>query len=112
MPTTETSAGPVTLERAVVPKLGELFPSPGHWTERDYLALPETTRSVELADGSLEIHETPSEVHQRVLGNLHVLSSNSRPGGTVSRLGLVLTDGCCAAMVMLSSPPEPRAAPP
>lgn len=73
MTTTEATPEAPTLERAVVPRLGELFPGPGHWTERDYLALPETNRFVELADGSLEIHEMPSEVHQRVLGNLYFL---------------------------------------
>jgi Uma2 family endonuclease len=57
-------------------KLLELFPRPGHWTEADYLALPETNRVVELSDGRIVIPDMPKTSHQRAVVNLLRLMSD------------------------------------
>ncbi|MDW8326039.1 MAG: Uma2 family endonuclease [Anaerolineales bacterium] len=53
--------------------IAEIFPPQGGWTERDYFALPETNRLIELAHGQLRVVEMPTELHQRILRNLILL---------------------------------------
>jgi len=67
----ETAHEPLTVDRPV-PRLADLFPGQGDWTEDDYFALPEVPRVIELADGRLEIHDMPTYTHQRCLGKLYV----------------------------------------
>ena len=42
------------------------FPPQGSWTEQDYLSL-DSGRLVEYADGSIEVHDTPTIEHQRIV---------------------------------------------
>ena len=43
------------------------------WTLADLAALPDDGMRYELVDGTLLVSAAPSKVHQRVLGNLHLL---------------------------------------
>lgn len=54
-------------------QVAELFPPSGRWTETEYFALPETNRLIELAHGSLEFVEMPTDSHQTILFRLLVL---------------------------------------
>lgn len=57
-------------------KVAELFPPSGRWTETEYFALPETNRLIELAHGSLEFVEMPTDSHQTILYSLLLLISD------------------------------------
>jgi Uma2 family endonuclease len=46
--------------------VAKLFPPKGQWSEQEYLAL-DTNRLVELSDGSIEVLEMPTEVHQDIV---------------------------------------------
>ncbi len=70
-----------TENRASLPRLPEgepepawavatLFPSQGHWSERDYLELP-TNRLVEFSDGTIEVLPVPTRVHQKIVAFLY-----------------------------------------
>lgn len=50
--------------------IAELFPPQGQWTERDYFALPDTNRYVELSEGRLIMPPHPTYAHQTALQNL------------------------------------------
>jgi Uma2 family endonuclease len=52
--------------------VAELFPPQGQWTERDYFALPETNRYVELSEGSLLMAPHPTRTHQMAVEELYV----------------------------------------
>ena len=54
----------------------DLFPRQGHWTEADYMALPETNRIIELSEGRVVIPDMPTTSHQRVVGKLFRLMSD------------------------------------
>jgi Uma2 family endonuclease len=47
-----------------------LYPRQGEWTEADYLALPDTTRIVELSEGRLVVPDMPTDPHQFIVGEL------------------------------------------
>lgn len=67
-------------------EVAELWPAQGQWTEDDYFKLPETSRIVELSEGSVAIMPPPSFTHQRVLDNLY-----AELRGFVKRHGLGVT---------------------
>lgn len=50
--------------------IARIFPPQGHWTEAAFLALPDSTRLLELRDGRLGVIEMPTDLHQRILGQL------------------------------------------
>lgn len=50
--------------------VAELFPPQGQWTERDYFALPDTNRYMELSEGRLIMPPHPTFAHQTALQNL------------------------------------------
>lgn len=52
------------------PAIAELFPPQGQWTERDYFALPDTNRYMELSEGRLIMPPHPTYAHQTALQNL------------------------------------------
>jgi len=54
-------------------EIGNLYPRQGEWTEEDYFHLPETNRIIELSEGRLTITPSPTDRHQRVLGELYFL---------------------------------------
>ena len=54
----------------------DLFPRQGHWTEADYLALPETNRIIELSEGRVVIPDMPKTSHQRTVIKLLRLMSD------------------------------------
>ncbi len=56
--------------RAVTLSIAELFPPQGQWTERDYFALPDTNRYLELSEGRLIIPPHPTYSHQDALKRL------------------------------------------
>jgi len=58
-----------TLEEIV----DRLFPRQGKWTEKDYFSLPETNRIVELSNGRLIITPSPTDQHQRIVGEIYFL---------------------------------------
>ena len=49
------------------------------WTLADLAALPDDGMRYELVDGTLLVSAAPSKVHQRVLGNLHLLLREACP---------------------------------
>ena len=49
------------------------------WTLADLAALPDDGMRYELVDGTLLVSAAPSKVHQRVLGNLHLLLRDACP---------------------------------
>ena len=53
-------------------EIAHLFPSHGHWTEADYLALEESVGNqlVELDSGRLDVLSMPSLYHQRIVAEL------------------------------------------
>ena len=50
-----------------------LMPRDHAWTVDDLAALPDDGLRYELVDGTLLVSVAPSKLHQRVLGNVHVL---------------------------------------
>ena len=50
--------------------IAELFPPQGRWREEDYFALPESTRIIELSEGRLIMHPTPTFEHQEIVNEL------------------------------------------
>jgi Uma2 family endonuclease len=50
--------------------LHKLFPPQGQWREGDYFALPESTQIIELSEGRLIMHPTPSFAHQEAVNEL------------------------------------------
>ncbi|MFQ6041718.1 MAG: Uma2 family endonuclease [Candidatus Poribacteria bacterium] len=54
----------------------DLFPRQGQWTEADYLVLPETSRIIELSEGSVVMPDIPATSHQRAVGKLLRLMSD------------------------------------
>lgn len=50
--------------------VAELFPPQGQWTERDYFALPDTNRYMELSEGRLIMPPHPTYRHQDALKRL------------------------------------------
>ena len=52
--------------------VAELYPPQGQWAERDYFALPDTNRYVELSEGRLIVPPHPTRSHQAVLLELAV----------------------------------------
>jgi Uma2 family endonuclease len=66
-----------------------LFPTQGHWTEEEYLAL-DTNRPVEFTDGFLEVLPMPTLSHHSILLYLyHALLAFAQP----RQLGRVLVAG-------------------
>lgn len=53
--------------------IAELFPPQGKWREADYFRLPETNRLIELVEGRLIMHPTPSFEHQEIVNELVAL---------------------------------------
>lgn len=61
--------------------IARLFPAQGHWTPEDYLAL-DSNHLIEFVDGSVEVLEMPTPLHQAVsLMLLRFLDSFVRQGG-------------------------------
>lgn len=54
------------------PAIAELFPPQGQWTERDYFALPDTNRYMELSEGRLIMPPHPTRSHQVAVEELYV----------------------------------------
>lgn len=54
-------------------EVAEIWPRQGQWTETEYFQLPETSRIVELSQGELLLMPPPSDLHQKVVGNLYRL---------------------------------------
>lgn len=52
--------------------VAELYPPQGHWTERDYFALPDTNRYVELSEGRLIMPPHPTRSHQIAVEELYI----------------------------------------
>ena len=51
--------------------IARLFPPQGHWTEGGYLSFTETLNQlVELVDGRVEVLETPTKLHQKIVHSL------------------------------------------
>jgi len=61
-----TDAKEATTPRWVV-EVAQLWPSQGEWTERDYFALPDTNRFVELSEGELIMPPHPTHTHQLIV---------------------------------------------
>lgn len=51
--------------------IAELFPPQGQWTERDYFALPDTNRYMELSEERLIIPPHPTRSHQVAVEELY-----------------------------------------
>jgi len=58
-----------------------LFEHIGPWTERDYLALPEDRRRIELLDGSLLVSPSAGGRHQWLSSQLWLAMSRAVPDG-------------------------------
>lgn len=56
-----------------------LLPTDHHWTVADLDDLPDDGLRYELVDGTLLVSAAPSLLHQRALGNLHLLLRASCP---------------------------------
>ncbi|MCS7197421.1 MAG: Uma2 family endonuclease [Candidatus Bipolaricaulota bacterium] len=52
--------------------IAELFPPQGQWTERDYFALPDTNRYMELSEGRLILPPHPTRSHQVAVEELYL----------------------------------------
>ena len=50
--------------------VAELYPPQGQWTERDYFALPDTNRYVELSNGRIIMPPHPTDRHQAAVMEL------------------------------------------
>lgn len=58
------------MREAEIAPVAELFPPQGEWTEKDYFALPDTNRIVELSEGRIIMPPHPTATHQRILQRL------------------------------------------
>lgn len=52
------------MAEAEIAPVAEFYPPQGQWTERDYFALPDTNRYVELSEGRLTMPPHPTRSHQ------------------------------------------------
>ena len=71
-------------------ELATLFPNQGHWTEQEYLDLP-NNRRVEFFRGHIQVLPVPTDLHQAIVGFLYVaLLTFTKPAklGTVRFSGL------------------------
>jgi Uma2 family endonuclease len=59
-------------EQALTREVALLFPRQGEWTERDYWALPESKRIIELSEGRLVVPDMPTTEHQDIVLNIYV----------------------------------------
>lgn len=59
----------------------DLLEHTGPWTERDYLALPEDRRRIELLDGSLLVSPSAGGRHQWLSSQLWLAMSRVAPDG-------------------------------
>ncbi len=74
-------------------RIATLFPFQGAWSEQEYLAL-ETNRRVEFDNGSVEVHDVPTDQHQAIISYLIVtlralakqIGGVERPAGLRLRL--------------------------
>lgn len=66
---TKTAENPIRLAT----EIAQLWPPQGDWTETDYFNLPENNQLVELSEGEVIIMPPPSDLHQKVLGNMYRL---------------------------------------
>jgi Uma2 family endonuclease len=57
-------------QEGYVTEIARLFPRQGEWTERDFFALPESTRPLELARGKIVMAPAPDDRHQHISGEL------------------------------------------
>jgi len=60
------------VRKAEIAPVTEFYPPQGQWTERDYFALPDTNRYVELSEGRLVMPPHPTRSHQKTLEELYV----------------------------------------
>jgi len=51
--------------------VAKLYPLQGEWMEKDYFALPDSNRIVELSEGELIMPPHPTDTHQLIVGNLY-----------------------------------------
>ncbi|HRJ41191.1 MAG: Uma2 family endonuclease [Caldilineaceae bacterium] len=72
---TPTAYAPPPVREQPTWEIAELFPSQGHWSEGDYLAL-ETNRLVEFSNGYIEVLPMPSISHQFISLYLYRLLYN------------------------------------
>ncbi|MBI3760783.1 MAG: Uma2 family endonuclease [Chloroflexi bacterium] len=57
-------------QSALAQAIAEFYPRPGEWTEEDYLTFSDTSRIVELSDGTVEVPEMPTDPHQLAVNRL------------------------------------------
>lgn len=62
--------GGLNMKETEIAPVAELYPHQGEWTERDYFALPNTNRHVELSEGRLIVPPLPTPQHQWVVMEL------------------------------------------
>ena len=60
------------MRKAKIVPVAELYPPQGQCTERDYFALPDTNRYVELSEGRLIMPPHPTDRHQAAILELAV----------------------------------------
>ena len=72
-------------------RIATLFPFQGAWSEQEYLAL-ETNRRVEFDNGSVEVHDVPTDQHQAIILYLSFALNRlaQQIGGVVRTAGLRL----------------------
>src|SRR5258708_2223631 len=66
IPSAATSSHPISRPSEPAWEVALLFPSQGHWSEAEYLAL-DTNRLVELSDGCLAVLPMPTILHQLIV---------------------------------------------
>jgi Uma2 family endonuclease len=70
-----------------VTEIAKLFPRQGEWTERDFFALPESNRRIELSNGVLTMTPSPTGSHALILMEL---ASRLKNHVAAADLGVVL----------------------
>lgn len=60
------------MAEAEIAPVAEFYPPQGQWAERDYFALPDTNRYVELSEGRLTMPPHPTRSHQTAVLELAV----------------------------------------
>jgi Uma2 family endonuclease len=74
-------------QEGYVTEIARLFPRQGEWTERDFFALPESNRRIELSNGVLTMAPSPTGEHALILMEL---ASRLKNHAAAAGLGEVL----------------------